>query len=163
MNIFSVSSLVTLAGLEGEEKPSFATALKDQIKVLRKQLDKTSSCGSSYVETAAGSTAQRPPPPPHNADNIRALLDTLSESVINSPRGKIFTTSINNPYTFLALSEGTIHPDNMNSQAHESSGLDTRTLDRELPPTLPGAWNHTFRTQDRQYSTFGNGSVGEFH
>ncbi|KAJ6515712.1 P-loop containing nucleoside triphosphate hydrolase protein [Mycena sanguinolenta] len=58
-----VSCLVTLAGYEGDDKPSFGTALKAQIKTLRKQLDKT----KSNVEAQA-------------KYDFRPLFDTLSDA-----------------------------------------------------------------------------------
>ncbi|KAK7054214.1 ATP-dependent Zn protease [Favolaschia claudopus] len=55
-----VSCLVTLAGYEGDDKPSFATAMKAQIKELRKQLNKSKD-----------TSAQR---------DFRPLFDTLSDA-----------------------------------------------------------------------------------
>jgi hypothetical protein len=83
----SVSTLVTLAGYEGE-KPSFASLIKEEIKTLRKQLDKT--VGYNYIQQkaaaseAAAQTSPSGPAPPHGGsrreNDIRALLDALSES-----------------------------------------------------------------------------------
>ncbi|KAJ7904686.1 P-loop containing nucleoside triphosphate hydrolase protein [Mycena olivaceomarginata] len=56
-----VSSLVTLAGYEGDDKPSFPSALKAQIKTLRKQLDKSTT----------EAEAKR---------DFRPLFDTLSDA-----------------------------------------------------------------------------------
>ncbi|KAJ7240302.1 P-loop containing nucleoside triphosphate hydrolase protein [Mycena haematopus] len=68
-----VSCLVTLAGYEGDDKPSFGNALKAQIKTLRKQLDKT----KSDVEA-------------ENRD-FRPLFDTLSDA---APMFSVFPQSI---------------------------------------------------------------------
>jgi len=82
-----VSSLVLLAGIEGE-KPTFKSVILDQITVLRQQLDKSS--GSS----ARGALPPPPPPPglpmkernftagevtkANAANDFRSLLDRLS-------------------------------------------------------------------------------------
>ncbi|KAJ7283997.1 ATP-dependent Zn protease [Mycena rebaudengoi] len=67
-----VSSLVTLAGFEGDEKdkPSFADTLMAQIKILRKQLDK-----SSFSKSASGSAADDSEP----KRDFRPLFDLLSD------------------------------------------------------------------------------------
>lgn len=81
---FSVSSLVLLAGMEGE-KPTFKTVIMDQISVLRQQLDKSSV-------SAHGSSSSSPPMFPMKerhftaaevmkadaANDFRSLLDRLS-------------------------------------------------------------------------------------
>ncbi|KAF8195709.1 P-loop containing nucleoside triphosphate hydrolase protein [Mycena galopus ATCC 62051] len=70
-----VSCLVTLAGWEGDDKPSFGSALKAQIRTLRKQLDKTKS-------TEAG--AER---------DFRPLFDTISDA---APARTVFLASTSN-------------------------------------------------------------------
>jgi len=70
--------------VEGE-KPSFGKLIKDEIKTLRGQLDK--SVGYNYIQQKAAATeasAQTSPPghPPRASSkdsDIRALLDSLSE------------------------------------------------------------------------------------
>lgn len=89
----SVSALVTLAGWDGDDKkPSFATALKGQIRVLRKQLDKISNTSSSLLDQSPPSSKEQAP---DSSRDIRALLDALSDSLdksaIGSPR--IFSTA----------------------------------------------------------------------
>ncbi|KAF7352639.1 ATP-dependent Zn protease [Mycena venus] len=69
-----VSCLVSLAGWEGDDKPSFSKALKEQIKTLRKQLDKSKS-------NAAAEEAKR---------DFRPLFDTLSEA---TPAFSVFPPS----------------------------------------------------------------------
>ncbi|KAF7352640.1 ATP-dependent Zn protease [Mycena venus] len=69
-----VSCLVNLAGWEGDDKPSFSKALKEQIKTLRKQLDKSKS-------NAAAEEAKR---------DFRPLFDTLSEA---TPAFSVFPLS----------------------------------------------------------------------
>jgi len=71
-----VSSLMLLAGFEGEDKPDFASMLKDQIKVLRKQLDKVSAhFGAAPAVAYAPSLSGQAP-----GRDIRTLLDELSDS-----------------------------------------------------------------------------------
>ncbi|KAJ7178962.1 P-loop containing nucleoside triphosphate hydrolase protein [Mycena filopes] len=55
-----VSSLVTLAGWEGDDKPTFSRAVTDQIKVLRKQLDKMPSSPSPGSSNTADHRDYRP-------------------------------------------------------------------------------------------------------
>ncbi|KAJ7490432.1 P-loop containing nucleoside triphosphate hydrolase protein [Mycena galericulata] len=88
-----VSSLVTLAGWEGDDKPAFADALKKQIKTLRKQLDKAPLNNAdeakrdfrplfdtlSDVRPFAVFPPSSPQPPLSAGErNIRALLDRLA-------------------------------------------------------------------------------------
>lgn len=84
-----VSTLVSLAGWEGDDKPTFGALIKSEIKNLRKQLDKTT--GYDYIQSqsdtqAAGqdpkptSKPARPPRPnSSNERDIRAILDALSD------------------------------------------------------------------------------------
>ncbi|KAJ7765062.1 P-loop containing nucleoside triphosphate hydrolase protein [Mycena maculata] len=89
-----VSTLVTLAGWEDDDKPVFGDALKKQIKTLRKQLDKAPSSSAEEAKRDFRPlfdtlSAPRPNPfamlpsassPPSSAGerNIRALLDRLA-------------------------------------------------------------------------------------
>ena len=59
----SVSTLVTLAGYEddGEEPPSFADLLRDQIKTLRKQLNKTEGDDARVSGSLGGRDTARVP------------------------------------------------------------------------------------------------------
>jgi len=96
-----VSSLVTLLNDESKDKPSFASVLKEQIAILRNQLDKSALCASKPVSQSmsthegcmisvtdhyhyqhqAGSAPPHPPRPnPQSEHNVHALLDTLSDS-----------------------------------------------------------------------------------
>ncbi|KAJ6628802.1 P-loop containing nucleoside triphosphate hydrolase protein [Mycena sp. CBHHK59/15] len=64
-----VSCLVTLAGYEGDDKPSFANSLKDQIKTLRKQLDKAPLKTQDCVATHSSDNTER---------DFRPLFDLIS-------------------------------------------------------------------------------------
>ncbi|KAK0468145.1 P-loop containing nucleoside triphosphate hydrolase protein [Desarmillaria tabescens] len=70
-----VSSLVTLAGYEGE-KPSFASVLKGQIETLRKQLDKSMRSSRATPEGLQTPSQDR---------DVRALLDNLCEAIATNP------------------------------------------------------------------------------
>jgi len=72
----SVSSLVILAGIE-TDKPSFASVLFDQIKVLRKELEKSPEAGVHR------SVSMKPAEPAGGRD-IRVPLDALSDSIAKS-------------------------------------------------------------------------------
>ncbi|KAF7301826.1 ATP-dependent Zn protease [Mycena indigotica] len=61
-----VSSLVTLAGYEGEDKPTFAQMLSQTIKTLRKQLDKMVISAKVSTESSA------------QKQDFRPLFDSLS-------------------------------------------------------------------------------------
>lgn len=81
----SVSSLVIFGGIEGD-KPPFANVLKDQIDILRKQLDKsfkslnTPSHPGEYQSGPHYTGPSRPPcPPVSNQRDIRTLLDAISD------------------------------------------------------------------------------------
>ncbi|KAJ7129496.1 P-loop containing nucleoside triphosphate hydrolase protein [Mycena epipterygia] len=75
-----VSCLVMLAGYEGDDKPTFASALKEQIKTLRKQLDKATLNGTAETKR-----------------DFRPLFDTLAETTsFNAPN--IFAPSANEPF-----------------------------------------------------------------
>lgn len=91
-----VSSLVFLAGFEGEDKPDFASVIREQIEALRQQLDKPS--GSFGTEHAVTCTVS---PPEHAPErDIRALLDMLSDDSgqrrENNPR-RVYTTMADVP------------------------------------------------------------------
>ncbi|KAF4575048.1 hypothetical protein EYR36_006404 [Pleurotus pulmonarius] len=77
-----VSTLVTLAGLEDDEKVEFSTLLKSQIKTLRKQLDKSSDTDMAplraQADLATPNAPARPDKPTMDRD-VRVLLDALSE------------------------------------------------------------------------------------
>lgn len=84
LNLFfhSVASLVMLAGYEGDDKPSFATVLRGQIKTLRKQLDKsTEKYESKSRHDASPTKVPRRPTRPSNERDVHALLDALSDSI----------------------------------------------------------------------------------
>ncbi|KAJ7044520.1 P-loop containing nucleoside triphosphate hydrolase protein [Mycena alexandri] len=65
-----VSTLVTLAGWEGDDKPTFSRAVKDQIKILRKQLDKVPSASQGSESNSQSDSEKR---------DFRSLFDTLSD------------------------------------------------------------------------------------
>lgn len=70
--IESVAALVLLAGWEGDDKPSFATVLKDQIKELRNQLNKD----PDHVVPGAYPSSSAPlPSPPRNAGRAPQTVD----------------------------------------------------------------------------------------
>lgn len=78
---FSVSTLVTLAGLEGD-KPSFESILKVQIETLKMQLDKVDSRPTSFetirsFENSASPSRRVPCPDSSQQRDVRVLLDTL--------------------------------------------------------------------------------------
>ncbi|KAJ7682621.1 P-loop containing nucleoside triphosphate hydrolase protein [Mycena polygramma] len=94
-----VSSLVTLAGWEGDDKPTFSSAIKAQIKVLRKQLDKMESNTelqrdfrplfdrlSTPFSVFPPSESSSQPEPSSGERDFRALLDRLQgpESTLES-------------------------------------------------------------------------------
>ncbi|KAJ7228492.1 P-loop containing nucleoside triphosphate hydrolase protein [Mycena pura] len=79
-----VSSLVTLAGWEGDGKPTFASALLGQIKILRKQLDKSGAAARSegperdyraLFDALSGTPPVFPQAPGGSVGDLRALLD----------------------------------------------------------------------------------------
>ncbi|TRM68103.1 P-loop containing nucleoside triphosphate hydrolase protein [Schizophyllum amplum] len=78
-----VSSLVVLAGWEGDDRPTFEHVVKDQIAALRKELDKSHFAGHSA--TAGGSSNSRSitsaSSASGDANDIRALFDALCESM----------------------------------------------------------------------------------
>ncbi|KAJ7750905.1 P-loop containing nucleoside triphosphate hydrolase protein [Mycena metata] len=86
-----VSALVMLAGWEGDAKPTFKRTLKDQIKVLRKQLKNATLLGGNnstvdkatsrpLFDTLRASAALLPPTDGERDDNrdFRALFEGLS-------------------------------------------------------------------------------------
>ena len=85
-----MSSLVTLAGDEGDDKPTFAVVLRDEIEALRKQMDKSSIKSSnnpsedSYGVRASNAMPVRPKNTSDNGRDVRALLDALSDSIARS-------------------------------------------------------------------------------
>ncbi|EAU84381.2 ATP-dependent Zn protease [Coprinopsis cinerea okayama7 len=86
-----VSTLVTLAGWEGE-KPSFRSLLKQEIHKLSKQLDKQVIENSeNSVQQFTPNTAPTRPPRPSSATerDIRAVLDSLAES---TPSNRVYHT-----------------------------------------------------------------------
>ncbi|KIM91080.1 hypothetical protein PILCRDRAFT_811596 [Piloderma croceum F 1598] len=85
-----VSSLVLLAGFEGEHKPDFASVIKGQIKALRQQLDK--SFGTFGFTPVAEITSPHPEKAPGR--DIRALLDELSNSIARTDNDppRVYTT-----------------------------------------------------------------------
>lgn len=99
---FSVSSLVSLAGIEGD-KPSFESLLLQQIETLRKQLDKSDlTTHGTGLNAPAGRSARVippspavPPPNPRNSHDrdMRALLDTLSQKVSRFNPNSLFESN----------------------------------------------------------------------
>ena len=75
-----MSTLVLLAGIEGDDKPSFGSVLKGQIKSLRDQLDRDKSSfspvSSSQVigSSMAGVGAPRPGQQSRSFDALRSRL-----------------------------------------------------------------------------------------
>ncbi|KAF9464375.1 P-loop containing nucleoside triphosphate hydrolase protein [Collybia nuda] len=85
-----VSSLVILAGYEGDDKPTFATMLKEQIKMLRKQLDKSNGTYEfKWRNDTNTPIVPRRPARPNNERDVHTLLDALSDSARPS---RIFDT-----------------------------------------------------------------------
>ncbi|KAF9534719.1 P-loop containing nucleoside triphosphate hydrolase protein [Crepidotus variabilis] len=79
-----VSSLVLLAGMEDEDKPSFDKLLKAQVDTLRKQLDKPSL--SHGVALKQPSLTVEPTPvsrgqPNATGRDVRVILDSLSDYI----------------------------------------------------------------------------------
>ncbi|EMD40855.1 hypothetical protein CERSUDRAFT_111434 [Gelatoporia subvermispora B] len=72
-----VAALVLLAGWEGDDKPSFATVLKDQIKELRGQLDKDPE---HAVPGAYPSSSAPLPSPPRHAGRAQQCVDPRLQS-----------------------------------------------------------------------------------
>lgn len=78
----SVASLVLLAGFEGDDKPSFASVLRGQIKTLRKQLDKPNvKYEPKSRHDPSSTTIPRRPTRPSNERDVHELLDALSDSI----------------------------------------------------------------------------------
>lgn len=79
---FSVSTLVTLAGLEGD-KPSFESILTVQIETLKKQLDKPDVRPTSFetcsFENSVSPSLRVPCPDSSQQRDVRILLDALSD------------------------------------------------------------------------------------
>jgi hypothetical protein len=83
----SISSLVILASYEGDDKPTFATTLKQQIRVLQKQLDKMPKTKAEdakrdfrpLFDTLAKARSSGPQyvGPPSGERDFRVLLDRL--------------------------------------------------------------------------------------
>ncbi|KIK04665.1 hypothetical protein K443DRAFT_675683 [Laccaria amethystina LaAM-08-1] len=78
-----VSTLVTLAGLEGD-KPSFESILKVQIETLKKQLDQADVRPTSFeatcsFENSVSPSLRVPCPDSSQQRDVRVLLDTLSD------------------------------------------------------------------------------------
>ena len=101
--MFSVSTLVTLVGYKGDDKPTFAKVLIKEIKALKKQLEtKVTNAGLARFNTAGDGAVQGSEsgvlPKAANAGNrdIRVLLDALSDSIARSdrPQPKVFTTHL---------------------------------------------------------------------
>lgn len=91
-----MSSLVLIATTEEDKKPSFEAVLKDQIKILRKQLNKPGVDGilgsTSHGVTEFGEPISQP-----RSSGMRAVLNTLSQSMIRgepAPK-KLYTTGSN--------------------------------------------------------------------
>ncbi|KAJ6598886.1 P-loop containing nucleoside triphosphate hydrolase protein [Mycena vulgaris] len=73
-----VSCLVTLAGWEGDGKPAFSSALKAQIKTLRKQLDKAPlQAGRDSRPLFNAIAPSQYSTPPSGERDFRVLLDRL--------------------------------------------------------------------------------------
>lgn len=86
-----MSTLVLLAGIEGDDKPSFESVLKGQIKSLRDQLDRDKSSfspvSSSRVigSSVGGITPPRPGQQSRGFDVLRSRLPSAA--------GRIWDTS----------------------------------------------------------------------
>lgn len=85
MSFFSVSTLVTLAGIPAD-KPSFAQLLKDQILELRKQLEeeipKTYSKAITLAEPTASSSWRSKPSVVRNDPDVRTLFDASNNQTV---------------------------------------------------------------------------------
>lgn len=144
-----VSSLVILASFEDKDKPEFADVLKDQIKVLRKQLDKTVKRDQ---KSDRGSFAELPPP--GNPRDIRALLESLSEYVATGQsQGKVFT-AWDQSVPFQRLNSTATLPGNGIEEQRRKDYraiLDRITAERAhpvgpdpCPPMVPGGWGQMY-------------------
>ncbi|KAJ7590933.1 P-loop containing nucleoside triphosphate hydrolase protein [Mycena floridula] len=92
-----VSSLVILASLDDKEKPAFASVVKDQIKVLRKQLDQKPDTAQRNIDHLSATELERLEPNEKAASmmSMRNLLSSLGggfDRRENNAQGKIFTT-----------------------------------------------------------------------
>ena len=74
----SVSSLVLLAGFEGDDKPEFGDVLKGQVKSLRDQLDKNKDKKLSQFNRAAAVPAGAPASPPQPSTGRMTQVDERS-------------------------------------------------------------------------------------
>lgn len=76
----SVSSLVLLAGIEEDNKPSFASVIHEQIKTLRKQLDKSPNMRYSFSNVPHSSVSNQNIP----SRIIQTHLDEYSNHISRS-------------------------------------------------------------------------------
>ncbi|KAF5390598.1 hypothetical protein D9757_002633 [Collybiopsis confluens] len=76
-----VSTLVTLAGLEDEDKPSFRTVLLKQIDALRKQLDTPKKVVPAPSRSTSGSSESRMNLVPHPRSHRERDSEVLSEAI----------------------------------------------------------------------------------
>ncbi|KAI0729314.1 P-loop containing nucleoside triphosphate hydrolase protein [Fomitopsis betulina] len=88
-----VSTLVILAGIDGDEKPSFDSVLKGQIKSLRDQLDRDTLMYPSGSPSRSSGSSVAGIGSPRSAQQSRAF-DTLRSRLPGA--GRIWDTSDNN-------------------------------------------------------------------
>lgn len=91
--INSVSTLVILAVIDGDEKPSFDSVLKGQIKSLRDQLDRDTLMYPSGSPSRSSGSSVAGIGSPRSAQQSRAF-DTLRSRLPGA--GRIWDTSDNN-------------------------------------------------------------------
>lgn len=134
-----MSCLVTLAGYEGDDKPTFSNALKEQIKTLRKQLDKMLS--NKIEETKR---------------DFRPLFDTLSDTkpIFNVFPSASSAHSGERDFRVLLdrIQQGTGNMPELMAQI-DASVADTRRMLATMP--TPSAWDssHTHIAGLGQQST----------
>lgn len=92
--IHSVSTLVLLAGIEGDDKPSFESVLKGQIKSLRDQLDRDKLSFSSVSPPRALGSSVAGIGGPRSGQQSRSF-DAL-RSRLPGAAGRIWDTSDHN-------------------------------------------------------------------
>ncbi|KAL0949354.1 hypothetical protein HGRIS_009423 [Hohenbuehelia grisea] len=175
-----VSSLVTLAGYEGDDKPTFEKLLKDQIKTLRKQLDKPSF--RSYTRTlpipgpiAKPASSALPPQDPQllrtysHPYRTRGLAPTTSEGLENI---EALTEQLHNLNPNLRTDEGPAGRHYRTDVRATRGRRDIQTLMDELSQSvthgqgsamsaLPAGGHQTQTAGARQYVTRTGSSAGD--
>ena len=117
----SVSSLVILAGWEGD-KPPFATILRSQIDILRKEIGRVNTIVANHSLGPHKAVS-------HQASGVRVLQDLFS---MNKAR-----TGVQPPRPRAALISSSDSP----STAKETDKPPTRFLTTTGVPTPPGAFD----------------------